>query len=273
MKKIAVIITVFNRKNKTLNCLKNLFKQQLPNNWTIEVFLVNDGCTDGTPEAIQQFFPEVNIILGTGELFWNRGMHLAWDTASKKDDYDFYLWLNDDTYLYKDALKMLIESSKLKNNQSIIGGAVQSTNTGEMTYGGLINNKLSLPNGKLQECDTLHGNFIIVPRYVFQHVGNLDYHFRHAIGDLDYGLRAKKLGIKSFIAPDFVGSCEANETLPKWCLSETPLLDRFRILYSPLGYAEPIPFFIYEKRHFGLLTALKHFFSINLRALLPKLWK
>ena len=47
-KSIAVILTVHNRKMKTLECLSSLFKEH--NNF--EVFLTNDGCTDGTSEVI-----------------------------------------------------------------------------------------------------------------------------------------------------------------------------------------------------------------------------
>ena len=51
MKQIAVLLTVFNRKEKTLLCLKNLYQQTLPNEYRIDIYLTNDGCTDGTPEA------------------------------------------------------------------------------------------------------------------------------------------------------------------------------------------------------------------------------
>lgn len=98
---IAVLLTVFNRREKTLHALQNLFAQQLPADVALEVFLVNDGCTDGTPEAIAQQFPQVQIITSPGNLYWNRGMHLAWETAAQTKEYDFYLWLNDDTFMYR----------------------------------------------------------------------------------------------------------------------------------------------------------------------------
>lgn len=83
MKLIAVLLTVHNRKEKTLCCLQNLFKQKIPNGYQIEVYLTDDGCTDGTPEAVHEQFPAVHIIKGDGSLFWNRGMYTAWDTAGK----------------------------------------------------------------------------------------------------------------------------------------------------------------------------------------------
>jgi GT2 family glycosyltransferase len=269
---IAVLITVHNRKEQTLKCLTALFNCILPNGYKFDVFLVDDGSTDGISDAIKEKFPQVNIIQGTGNLFWNRGMDLAWKTASKANDYDYYLWLNDDTCLYSKALEELVYLCVTMNNNALICSTLQSGISHKATYGGLKKGHLLVPNGKIQECETINGNCVLVPRVIFQKVGNLDYVFRHAIGDLDYGYRVGKAGFKLYVAPDYLGICENNVTLPKWCLKTTPLWERIKLLYSPLAYAEPIPFFIYEKRHFGLLIAVKHFISAHLRVLFPQLW-
>ena len=83
--------------------MENLYKQVLPNYLRLDIYLTDDGCTDGTPEAIKRQFPKVHIIKGDGNLFWNRGMYRAWEEAAKQD-YNFYLWLNDDSYLVDGAL-------------------------------------------------------------------------------------------------------------------------------------------------------------------------
>ena len=75
MKHIAVLMTVYNRREKTLKCLRNLFNQRIPTDFSLDVYLTNDGCKDGTPEALRSEFPQVRIIEGDGSLFWNRGMH------------------------------------------------------------------------------------------------------------------------------------------------------------------------------------------------------
>lgn len=52
--KIAVLLTCFNRKEKTLACLAGLYESQKVYNERnstpieMEVFLTDDGCTDGT---------------------------------------------------------------------------------------------------------------------------------------------------------------------------------------------------------------------------------
>lgn len=272
MKTIAVLLTVFNRKGKTLQCLKRLYEQQSIEDCQVDVYLTNDGCTDGTPEAVKQQFPQVHIIHASGDLFWNRGMYTAWEEAAKKD-YDFYLWLNDDTYLFNYTLATLLDNFEECNRQAVIVAAMKSKEKAVTTYSGHNKYGKVTPNGTLQECDTFNGNCVLIPRCVFEQVGNLDWVFRHAIGDMDYGYRVRKAGFKIYVAKEYLGICKSNPKLPAWARKEIPLIKRIKNLYSPLGYAEPLPFFHYEKKNFGLSTAIKHFISIHLRVLFPQLWK
>jgi GT2 family glycosyltransferase len=238
------------------------------------VFLVDDGSSDGTSEAVNSNFPEVSVIQGNGNLFWNRGMHLAWKSAAKAADFDYYLWLNDDTYLFQNALEVMLSNAKLVEDKAIIVAATCSKETGELTYSGFkTSGEMIMPQDKLVPANTFNGNCILVPKFVFHTVGNLDPLFCHCIGDIDYGLRAHKKSVESYVAPGFLAYCEGHDTLPKWCLKEVPLNKRFKSLYSPLGNSHPYYFFRFEIRHFGLFTAIKHYFSIHLRVIFPQLWK
>ena len=273
-KAISILITVHNRKQKTLRCLKDLYNQNVPSGYEIDIYLIDDGCTDGTPEAVAENFPQVNIIHADGNLFWNRGMHLAWKIAVDTKNYDAYIWLNDDTFIYKQSLNnMLLHYEETNKNAIIVAAISSSVNKKIVTYSGHKKGNKIYPNGKLQECDTMNGNFVLIPKIVFQSIGNLDWSFRHAIGDLDYGYRARKAGFKIFVSKSFLATCELNPQLPKWARKDIPFKERIKNLYSPLGYAEPIPFFKYELRNFGLITAVKHFISIHIRVIFPILWK
>jgi GT2 family glycosyltransferase len=272
---ISVLLTCHNRKAKTLTCLESVFSQAGLNvEFGILIFLVDDGSDDGTTAAVAGQYPEVNIIPGDGHLFWNRGMHLAWKVASEQVSADYFLWVNDDTYLLEGALKEMIDCLQCVNHPVIVCGATSSKLENKFSYGGsTVSGDSIIPNGEIQYCEIMHGNCVLVPTEVFKLNGNLDPVFPHAIGDHDYGLRYIELGGQIITTRCFIGHCESNEKLPKWCYSSTPILERFRTLYSPLGYSHPRYFFIYENRHFGLFVALKHYFSIHLRALVPSLWK
>ena len=274
MKEIAVLLTVYNRRDKTLKCLSELFQQKIPSTYNLKVYMTNDGCTDGTPEAVSDAFPSVHIIKGDGTLFWNRGMWTAWNVASKEKDYDYYLWLNDDTYLYEDAIKELLESAEKKDNSSIIVGACLASDKKSLTYGGRKSSRKSevpIPNGSLEEVETFNGNIVLVPKSVFHKIGNLDYYYRHSHGDLDYGLRAHSAGIKSYQVGVVLVECDRHEKLNYWGDPAIPLRKRLKILYSPIGFS-PIECFHSERKHYNICMASFHFVTVHLRCLFPTLW-
>lgn len=274
MKSIAVLLTCHNRRNKTLACLCSFYNAIHPENFLFEIFLVDDGSTDGTSEAIKEKFPQINIIEGNGNLFWNRGMHLAWKTAKGNKAYDYYLWLNDDVLIRSNGLTTIINDAKEKP-ESIICGAMQSAITKtSITYGGKNKEgKLIKPTGKPTPCMFINGNMVLIPNNIVTSIDILDPFYPHAIGDYEYGLRASKAGYQCYVSSDFTGFCENNPSLPKWCLCNVNFLDRLKSLYSPLGNSHPFYFFIYEYKYHGLFVALKHYITIHLRVFCPKFWK
>ena len=188
---LAVLITCHNRKDTTLSCLGRLFSIRKD----IDVYCVDDSSADGTAEAIRDGFPQVNLISGDGNLFWCRGMRKAWIEASKSKDYDFYFWLNDDLLLYDDCFEEMLQCSELMNHMAIIAGLVQETTTKQVIYGGYDKNKhLIAANGTLNEVDNLNGNFVLVPKCVFEKIGVFDPVYHHDLGDVAYGHEAHRQG-------------------------------------------------------------------------------
>jgi len=270
---IAVLLTCHNRKEKTLCCLQNLFSCALPENHKLHIYLTDDGSTDGTADAVKEKFPEVKIIQGNGKLFWNRGMHLAWETAAKERNYDFYLWLNDDTNLYSNALTELLQVASAKNNESIICGTTCYKGTTTYSGGKFVNGIVRLvPNGEAQECECFNGNVVLIPKYVFDKIGFNDSFYNHSFGDLDYGLFARKKGIKLYLSPKIMGECEGHsEKLPVWDNPEYSFKKRWQNLHSPLGL-NPVELFHFNKKHFGILFAIRRYISIYIRVIFPGLW-
>ncbi len=261
---IAVLITCHNRKLKTLNCLDSLFKQNLPEEIDLDVYLVDDGSTDGTEAAVRQAYPQIKIFKGDGKLFWNRGMHWAFDEALKAN-YHFYVWLNDDTNLYSQGLETLLtayrglaESGKSK---SIVVGSTQNPTTKKLTYGGLVRSswwhplKFTLiePNEKeIKACDTINGNFVLIPREVVNVIGNIESTFVHSGGDWDYGLRAKQNGCQNWIAPSYLATCEQNSRQGTWQDETLNTIERVKKIIQPKG----LPFQewkLFSQRHAGSL--------------------
>jgi GT2 family glycosyltransferase len=254
---IAVVMTCHNRRDLTVSCLQLLYEQQAK----FVVYLVDDGSSDGTSEAIASSYPEVKLFKGDGNLFWAGGMRMAFGEALK-GDYDYYVWLNDDTMLAPNALSNLLnihqDLVKEGNPDSIVVGSTQDPQTGEPTYGGAVKSKRWYSNKleflgaseERQKCDTMYGNFVLIPRSVAQKVGNIDPVYIHSMGDIDYGLRASQLGCSVWAAPGFVGTCSQNSASGSWIDPNLPLIERLKKVVQVKNF--PVsPWTAFTKRHSG----------------------
>ena len=61
---IAVLMTCYNRRETTLECLESLFKAQVPKETTLSIYLVDDGSTDGTGDSVRERYPAVKVLNG-----------------------------------------------------------------------------------------------------------------------------------------------------------------------------------------------------------------
>ena len=239
--KIAILITCHNRIKKTLDCLRLLHQAVHESGVYFDIFLVDDGSTDGTSSAVNEKFPFIKIINGTGNLFWNQGMRLAWKTAiSHGSNYDYFLWLNNDSFLEKDALIHLFDCynkyKKVNNKEAIIVGACkQNIDSSIFSYGLKIYERNIVPNGHFQTGNMMNGNVVLVSNIIFNKIGILSEKYTHAMGDIDYGLRAIEAGFDLVSTKKYVAICESNGSLPNWCNPKISLKKRWEFLHSPLG--------------------------------------
>lgn len=252
MKSIAILITCHNRKDKTVSCLDSIQRTISPCEERIspKVFLVDDGCTDGTADAVRgagYSFP-VHIIEGDGNLFWNGGMILAWKEALRTGGFDGYLWINDDiTMLPEFWPDLLTTDDYCRRNYGrggIYVGSTKDSQTGRLTYGGFFyNNKWTLedrfviPDGEhIQPCEAAHGNITYVAHDVVESRGILDSRYWHGGSDHDYTYLANKAGIPVLVLPRYSALCK-NDHLGKTRLhAALPLRERLKVFWSPKGF-------------------------------------
>lgn len=262
-------MTVHNRCYTTLNCLESLFKNQ-SEEFLLKVYLVDDGSSDNTAEFVNQRFPQVLIIPGEGNLYWNRGMLLAWETAAI-DKPDFFLWLNDDTMLHATAIETMLNAYRRIQEECIISGTISSSDYKMVTYGGWKKEKLVKPNGTIQAVDKINGNVVLVAYSIYEKIGKLAPRFHHSYGDWEYGIRALHYGIKLFITPKYIGTCNRHDLLRKCFDPQYRLNQRWNDLYSPTG---PCPFdmFYYDIKCNNLIYAVKNFLILHFRCIVPKVW-
>lgn len=285
--RVAALLTCFNRREKTLAALGKLFTQELPPGILVQAYLVDDGSTDGTSDAVREAYPEVELLRGDGGLFWNGGMRLAFSEALKVR-YDHYLWLNDDTLLESEALSKLLGTYDQLVERglpaSIVVGSTQDT-TGKLTYGGVVRSSWWRPlkfrlveplESEPRRCETMNGNCVLVPDVVAEKVGNLSDAFTHGMGDYDYGLRARRTGCSVWVAPGYIGYCSRNSPRGTWADTGLSLSEQLKKAGQPKGlparewrtfarrHAGPL-WFVYWAQPYVRLVASSLFRWVQLR--------
>ena len=252
MEKIAVLMTCFNRREKTLRCLNALqdgWEKSTPG-LSVSVFLTDDGCSDGTADAIRdrQFHFPVHILQGTGDLFWNGGMINSWKASLAEGGFDGYLWLNDDTYALSEFWEDLVAadeySIKTYGKHGIYVGSTKDKETGAFTYGGFnyvskitLLDQLLPPDGKtFQPCQAAHGNITYVSHEVVEAKGIFSDKYWHGGSDHDYTYRAYKAGFPILVLPRYSAVCENDHIGKTRDHTAMPLKERIKLFYSNRGY-------------------------------------
>lgn len=284
MDKIAVLLTCYNRKNKTIGCLKSFYSavDSFNENKEFDIFLVDDGCTDGTPAEVKALFPQVNVIAGTGNLFWSGGMRFSWKTAlSQEKKYDFFLLLNDDVELVETFLNDLFlthdYSLREYHKPGIYVSSTKDKVTLNISYGGTlithwgirIKSVLIQPADVPVRCTMANANILLVAKEVVDKIGILDENYVHQFGDYDYTLVASKNEIPVLVCPGFGGYC-SDDHGNSWLASDAPLKQRIKYLYSTLGlsYKEQI---YYLKKNFRYQFPY-YFTMLWVKTLFPVFW-
>ncbi|MEO0526409.1 MAG: glycosyltransferase family 2 protein [Bacteroidota bacterium] len=249
MKKIAALYTCHNRKEKTLKALKALYGAydtfKDGESFELDVFLTDDGSTDGTGLAVKQTYPDVYIQEGNGQLFWAEGMRKSWKEALK-GKYDAYLLLNDDTDVYPHVFDQLIATHthciKEYGQSGIYIGATKDQNTGKLTYSGSVlknrflytKERLS-PNGSFQPCHLGNANIMMATADVVDRIGILSEGYAHGKADYDYTLMAVEQNIPVLIAPQYCGNCINDHRDMYDGFAKMTLKERKKKLLSPTG--------------------------------------
>lgn len=259
MKQIAILMACYNRVDTTLDCLQRLYSQKLPEGYSFDVWLVDDASPDKTGEKVKFAYPKVNVIKGTGSLFWCKGMRLAWDKAAEANDYDFYLWLNDDVMLFDSVLNGLINDVNCipEDTLGIIVGTCSNDKEGTvLSYGCREASGVVAPIGRILpvHSEAMSGNCVLIPKRVYEKVGPIYGGYSHAFGDRDYSIMLREAGGVKYVASCVIGICPQQPDRYIH-LGSKSLAQRIRTLFKPKGF--PLhDTFLLKYRHRGLVSAM-----------------
>ncbi len=96
-KALSIIIPTYNGCEILVNCLESLVKQSFDN---YEVFIIDNGSSDGTVEMVKTYYSDCRII----RFDQNKGFSIAMNVGIQATKTPYLLLLNNDTVLEPDVL-------------------------------------------------------------------------------------------------------------------------------------------------------------------------
>ncbi len=217
---VAAIIPTFNRKDKLCRFLDLILAQTYSN---LQIFVVDSSSSDGTVDLIKTQFPQVILVEVSDREFWTGATNAGVKLAIEKE-VDFILTINDDAVIEPDHINKLVDLAE-RHQLSILGNRIDYltpkykiwslgtySDWGTDRFLKIAYNDVNLPDvdltilaQELISVDTLPGNGVLIRSDVFKKIGLYNSTFcPHYHGDSEFIMRAKKLGIDAWIAPQIV---------------------------------------------------------------------
>jgi GT2 family glycosyltransferase len=211
----------------------------------VSVYIVDDGSTDGTSEAIAEEFPGVHVIDGSGDLWFTEGTNVGVREAMRSDP-DYVLMINDDAVFDSAFLRYMVETAE-DRPRSVVGSLLLLWDTPHRLFqvspvwdvwsGGWKHwneqTVWTIPANPW-EVDLIVGNCVLVPAEAIREHGLMDSGRFPNFGDAEYTPRLKKAGWKLLIDPRARVFCQPN-TPPK-SIGSAPLKEKVRMLVTDLGH-------------------------------------
>lgn len=221
---LSIVILSYNTKDILIDCLNSL--EKIKNEVNFEVIVVDNGSTDGSVEAINNLKSKINnlkLVCNADNLGFAKGNNSARIHIKTK----YVLFLNSDTLVKKDSLKLTLDYLKSHKNVGAITCRVK-LQSGEddpdtrrsfptpwvaLTHFSKLDR--AFPNirflsnywikthpDKLQEIEVLQGAFAMIPKSVLDKIGWFDESYFLDGEDIDLCWKIKQRGLKIVYHPD-----------------------------------------------------------------------
>ena len=218
---ISVIIVSWNAKHYLLDCLKSL-NSSGPEK-SIEIIVVDNASTDGSPEAVERDFPGAQLVRNRT----NRGFAAANNIGIEQSNGRYVCLINSDIKVLGNCLERLCDYMDSKSSIGMLGPRILNP---DMTFQSscrrfpsLWNNlctaiglsrifkqtrffggeqMLYFKHDVLSRVDVLAGCFLMVRREALNQVGLLDERFFIYSEDVDWSRRFWNAGWEVVFFPD-----------------------------------------------------------------------
>ncbi len=263
--KISIVIVTYNSSKNIYRLLDSLINNK---QYINEVIIIENNSPDKheTEKECRKYKNKINLYFINSD---NAGFGKSCNAGARKSDSSFILFLNPDTELQKDSLKILLQHMK-KNEADIIGG--KTINYEDKPHGSVVRfptlfiGLFEFSNlGKLFNINSAHkifyyedqkilesksdkpvdvvgGAYLLITRKAFIELDGFDENIFMYLEDVDLGKRASDLGMKVIFCP--------HSTI--WHIGGASSYNKYKIRHQAWFDSRKY----YFKKHFGLLINL-----------------
>jgi len=210
---LSIVIVTWNGKQYALECLESI--RMMSSRHPVEVIVVDNASTDGTPDAISALYPEVRLFRNEQNLGFARANNLG--IAASKGDY--VALVNSDVVVPPHCVDRMLDYLEQNPDIGLLGPRMLSPDGGlgqsvnrvptiwnflcaalalhqiaptSRRFGGY--GMLGYSYDRTEDVEVLTGWFWMVPRRALEQVGGLDERFFMYGEDLDWSYRFHKCG-------------------------------------------------------------------------------
>ena len=217
---LSIIIVNWNTKQLLLNCIESIYRTV--HRSAFEIFVVDNGSTDGSVEEVSQKYPTVNIIANSANLGFARANNIA----LRKISGQYAVLLNSDTILKESAMDKMYDFIEHHSQTGMCGPQLlNEDNSRQNSVGdfptlltefmskGLI--RILFPEKYRQafkfknieftgptEVDFIVGACMLVRKAAMDQIGMLDEDYFFLYEEVDWCFRMKKAGWLVYHLPD-----------------------------------------------------------------------
>ncbi len=209
--RVTAIIINWNLKETTFSCIQSLMNQDTSS----DIILVDNGSRDGSVEYLSSHFPGLEIIPLPDNIGFGPACNRAIQKALQRTTCQFVLLINNDAVLAPDGLSRILQVADVTPAVGIFGPKVYYRDDPErIWYAGARQRRVVLAaagtgRGQIDRgqfdkpipVDYIFGTAMMIRRSIFEQVGLFDERFYLYLEDLDFCLRARRMGISLLFVP------------------------------------------------------------------------
>jgi GT2 family glycosyltransferase len=208
---VIAIVVSWNGKRDTLECLESLRQSDYP---CLQVVLVDNASTDGTPDAVKESYPETIVIKNSENLLFSKGVNIGLSCGLQMGG-DYFFLINSDATVHQDCISNLVDSLERDKRAGLSGPKIFYAGTKTIWSAG---GKVRLWAGTTSHIgirqadsdkysrkgfvDYLTACALMIRREVIEKIGMLDDRYFIYGEDADFSLRAREEGYTLVFVPE-----------------------------------------------------------------------